>query len=174
MNSNPPHPSQNQQVARPLPPSIPLQIPNKRGFMQEHYAYRASLAEYPTADEILKIIDKNKHFMTSDTVEKLKTFVYACATQDAVLTNFPSMKEVVIYKIGHDIAARKLKISIPRIDAQNQIFHFVLSVLEWTADPRYLRGYQGFDRNKQNEERTFSEITQRLPAPESKSILGKL
>jgi hypothetical protein len=174
MSSNPPPSIQNQQIHRPPPPiSLPVQIPNKRGFMQEHYAYKASLAEYPTADEILKIIDKNKRFMTPDTVEKLKTFVHACAAQDAVLTNFPSMKEVTLYKIGHDIAARKLKISIPRIDARNQIFHFVLSVLEWTSDPRYLRSYQGFDRNKQNEERIISDITQRLPAPESKSLLGK-
>jgi hypothetical protein len=84
------------------------------------------------------------------------------------------MREVTLYKLGHDIASRKLKISIPRIDAQNQIFHFVLSVLEWTSDPRYLRSYQGFERNKQNEERIYTEVSQKLPAPEQKGILSKL
>ena len=146
--------------------------PTKRGFTQEGFAYKSALTEYPTADRILEMIDENKRFMTADTVNKLKTFVHGCATKDAVLTNFPTMNEVRLYKTAHDIAARKLKISIPKIDAQNQIFHFVLAVLDWTADPRYLRSYQGFERDKQNEERIHNEISSNMKEPEKKNLLG--
>lgn|GEM_PF-4424585 len=143
----------------------------KRGYMREDYAYRQALTEFPTADEVLLLIDKNRHLMTGQTVEMLRMFVHGCASKEAVLTNFPTMADVRNYKTEHEIAARKLKICIPGIDAQNPIFPFVLSVLEWTSDPRYLRGYQGFDRNKQNEERIHSEVINKLNEPEKRKIL---
>lgn len=151
-------------------PIMPMS-PQKKGFQREDFAYKQALVEFPTADEILLMIEKNKHLMTGQTVQLLKMFVHGCASKDAVLTNFPTMADVRNYKMEHEIAARKLKICIPGIDAQNPIFHFILSILDWTVDPRNLRGYQGFDRNKQNEERIFHEVvSNRVDKPEKSSV----
>lgn len=147
----------------------------RRGYAQESLSFKSSLLEYPAADEILKMIELNKNLMTADTCEKLKMFVHACANKDAVLSNFPTMNDVKIYKIEHRIASLILKISIPRIDSENSVFHLILEILEWTSDPRYLRSYQGFERDKMNEERFYNEVNNRVPEPEKKSFfpIGK-
>lgn len=44
--------------------------------------------------------------------------------------------------------------------------------MDWTTDPRYLRGYQGFERNKLIEERFFSYSEREIKEPPVKSVFG--
>ncbi|WP_338099861.1 hypothetical protein [Methanolapillus africanus] len=125
--------------------------------------------ECPAADRFLELLEKSRTVFTSLTVDILKAHIDSCASQDAVMTNFPTMKDIEVFRLEQRIMSRKLKLSVPKVDAQNPLFHLLLSELEFVTIPRYLRSYKGFERDKQNEERIYNEISTRLSAPENKS-----
>jgi len=141
----------------------------QRGYQMESLAYKIQLVQFPTADKFLDLLDKSKAHFTGQTIDIMTAYVHACASSEPVLTNFPTMKEIELYRIEQDIAVRKLKLSVPKIDSHNPLFHLFLSLLKFVTIPRYLRGYKGFDRDKMNEERIYNEISTRLNSPEAKS-----
>lgn len=172
---NPPQPS---DVIRAQTPSVQKPTPQgKPGFSNQEIAYKIHITKCPTADEFLELLEKGAAELTPKTVDLIRTHILSCTSPDVILSNFPTTKDLEIYKLDQEILARKMKCMVPRIDSQKPIFHALLSYTEFISEPRRRRSFRGFDRDKQNEERIHSEVTTKLNPPESKqpsSIFSKM
>lgn len=103
----------NPYPINPYPDSPADARQRQSGFRAEELTYKRELKEFPTGQEILDMIDRNRHLMTAQSIDTLKAFVNGCINHDAVLTNFPTMADIKAYREMHKMASIKLKFSIP-------------------------------------------------------------
>lgn len=139
------------------------------GFTDQLYTYRKDLSRYPLAVELKKLLDQYKNQLTVDGTQKIKMFIETCASPDFVLTNFSGPQiEVQVLQLRN--AWITLKMSIPKIDSNNQVFSLMEKLIFSSIDARLLRSKDGFERHTQNETRHSETVTNLNPPTPTKKF----
>ena len=138
-------------------------------FTDQLFNYRKDLARYPLAVELKRLLDQYQDQLTTDGTQKINMFIETCSSQDFVLTNFSGAQiEVQILQLKN--AWLILKMSIPKIDSNNQVFSLMEKLIFSSIDARLLRSKDGFERHTQNETRHSETVTNLNPPSATKKF----